>query len=138
MNVKRTWVAGCAVAAALCAAVPAGAQELRATIPFDFTVGKTGLPAGGYTIDEASDPSLVSLRSIDGKAAAFTVTIPDRPLDVPQTPELVFVHVGNTYRLESIVMGDDLVRDLPMPAEMRAVTDRVSLRMERERPPRAE
>jgi hypothetical protein len=134
MRIKKTWVAGCAMGAALCAAAPASAQELRVTVPFAFTVGKAALPAGSYTIDEASDPSLVALRSIDGKAAAFAVTIPDRSFDTPQTPELVFVRVGDTYRLESIVMGDDIVRDLPMPVEMRAVTDRVSLRLEREPP----
>jgi len=139
IHVKRAgWVTGGIVMAVLLAAVPARAQELRATMPFAFSVGKTMLPAGSYTIDEASDPELLALRAADGKAAAFVATIADRPTDMPATPELVFVRVGGTYRLESIVMGDDLVREVPASAETPASIDRVAIRLQRARPTRAE
>jgi hypothetical protein len=127
------WLTGGLVIATL-AAVPAQAQELRVTVPFDFAVGKTVLPAGDYTIDAAPDPALLSLRACDGTAAMFVATVLDDRVQQPETPQLLFVHVGDTYRLELIEMGDDLVRGVPLPAEVHnATADHVAVGLQRSR-----
>ena len=130
---RALWVAaGATVVALFGAASPAQAQqELRATVPFDFAVGRAVLPAGDYTVSEASDPSLLVIRARNGNGAAFVVTIPDRSTQTPETPELVFIRVGDTYRLESIDMGDDLVRGVPLPAEVhKAAADHLAVRLQ--------
>jgi hypothetical protein len=131
IHMTRTiWTAAALTAAVLCAS-PARAQELRATVPFDFAIGSTVLPAGDYTIGAVSEPTLLAVRARDGKASAFVLTRPDRLVDTPSVPMLVFVRVGDAYRLESIEMGDDLVRTVPLPAEVRrAEADRVTVRLQ--------
>jgi hypothetical protein len=135
---RGLWTAAALIVGALGAASPAGAQELQATVPFDFAIGRSVLPAGDYRIEQVSDPVLLAVRSRDGKAAAFVMTEPDRPSQPPSAAALVFVRVGDTYRLESIEMGDDLVRKVPVPPETRTATDRVAIRLQRERPTHAE
>jgi hypothetical protein len=135
---RGLFTAAALMVAALCTASPAAAQELQAKVPFDFAIGAAVLPAGDYTIEEAAEPALLAIRARDGKASAFVLTTPDRPVQGPSTPELVFVRVGDAYRLESIDMGDDLVRKVPVPPETKAATDRVAIRLQRERPTHAE
>ena len=48
----------------------AGRTKLRATIPFEFTVGEKMMPAGEYTIariNPSSDRTVLQLRSNDGR-----------------------------------------------------------------------
>ncbi len=112
-----------AAAVVVCAvAAPAGAQEIvTASVPFDFAVGKTVLPAGDYMISQASDPFVLTIENRNGSAAALVATVPDAELQEPRQPELVFVRIGDRYRLERIVVDDEhLVRTIPMPAEAAA------------------
>jgi hypothetical protein len=60
----------------VCALAPAKARSsacvsLKATIPFEFNIGKTTLPAGEYVItrtNRTSDQSVLQFRSKDGRA----------------------------------------------------------------------
>jgi hypothetical protein len=52
-------------------------QRVIATIPFSFTVGKTTLPAGRYTItvlNPTSDRKVLQIRNADGHVSAITLT----------------------------------------------------------------
>src|SRR5262249_17724793 len=52
-------------------------QRVIATIPFSFTVGKTNLPAGRYTItvlNPSSDQKTLQIRSLDGHSSATVLT----------------------------------------------------------------
>ncbi len=51
--------------------------KLIASIPFAFSVGKTTLPAGKYTItvlNPASDRKILQIRSLDGRSSAVVLT----------------------------------------------------------------
>ena len=52
-------------------------QRVVATIPFSFTVGKTNLPDGRYTItvlNPSSDQKTLQIRSLDGHSSATVLT----------------------------------------------------------------
>jgi hypothetical protein len=52
-------------------------QRIIASIPFSFTVGKTNLPAGRYTItvlNPSSDQKTLQIRSLDGHSSAVVLT----------------------------------------------------------------
>ena len=59
---------------ALMAIAPAFAQNnVEATIPFDFTVGKTKMTAGAYTVRSIA-PGTIQVVRDDSKASAFVIT----------------------------------------------------------------
>ena len=83
------------------------AQSLKASIPFDFVVGNTTLPAGEYALRPLNpvDGSIVGIKQVDGSAAMIVVT---RPADqTGQTTEarLIFHRYGNEYFLSQIWTG---------------------------------
>ena len=123
------WIAVTAAVAVLATARPAHAQEtVTASVPFDFQVDGTAMPAGDYTISTEADSMVVSLRSRDGHAMKFVLTTPAAEADPRQPPELVFLHDGDQYRLDRIVMVDEFVRAFPLPSEIRARgADRVAV-----------
>src|SRR6188474_1580060 len=56
----------------------AGAQTMRANVPFAFTVGEKNLPAGVYTvrvINPHSDRKALQIRSDDGRVSAIVQTL---------------------------------------------------------------
>ena len=53
-------------------------QRMTATIPFEFSVGKTTLPAGKYTItvlNPTSDRKPLQIRSVNGRSSAIVLTM---------------------------------------------------------------
>ena len=103
-------------------AVAANAQvesdvTIETNIPHAFVVEKTTLPAGKYTIraaDEFGDPSIMEIRSANGRTAVFFETEGVQPRQAPNKTELVFDKVGDTYFLsEVLVSGDTTGARLP-------------------------
>lgn len=103
-------------------AVAANAQiesdvTIEANIPYSFVVEKTTLPAGKYMVraaDEFADPSILEIRSADGRHAVIFETEGTRPKQMPTKTELVFNKVGDTYFLsEVLVDGDNTGNRLP-------------------------
>ena len=76
---------------------------LKATVPFPFTVGKTEVPAGTYTINSISQ-SVIAIRDHAGRSF-FSVVIPERPARKDGTPKLVFNKYGNKYFLSQVSRG---------------------------------
>ena len=76
MRTQRYIMTAIVILLTVCALTPAKAQSsactsLKATIPFEFSVGKTTLPADEYTItciNRSSDQIVVQFRSKDGRA----------------------------------------------------------------------
>lgn len=97
------------IAFALAAFVTAGsamAQEhaVKATVPFDFTVGNAHVPAGTYTIWSTGDPGLIEVRNDSGKATIFgSVYTAGKSA---QTGKLVFDQYGDRYFLHEILCTD--------------------------------
>lgn len=79
------------------------AQQLKANIPFDFTVGNTTMPAGEYTI---SSPlrNFVALRSADRTLMATVGG--NQSYDEAKSNsggELIFARYGNQYFLDRVL-----------------------------------
>ena len=95
--------------------------EIRASIPFDFTVRGKTLPAGEYTITRIGDePSSLLMRNVRGRHE--NVIFDTKPTDVHRLPRrdvLVFNKYGDSYFLEEVVTaGEETGRELsPSHAE---------------------
>ena len=111
---KLTRKAACA-ALAVAAIVVVGASRARADeivltnlkVPFSFMVGDVRLPAGNYTVREASmGEDVLEMVSADGRHSALASTIPGTPGRDDKT-QLVFQKFGNDYFLSRIAHEGD-------------------------------
>jgi hypothetical protein len=89
---------------ALLISVPLSAQTIaRATVPFDFTVGQTRMPAGTYEISPLSHAILIR----DSKTAKSILSLfnSEEPSRGDSTPKLVFHRYGDKYFLSQVSRG---------------------------------
>jgi hypothetical protein len=102
--------------------MPAHAQSITrvvANIPFDFSVGKTTLKAGNYTVEQLQS-GIVAFSSEDEKEHQFALTLPGNSDKESQEPHLVFIRYGSEAFLKKVVLsGDDNSRDLPQSSRER-------------------
>jgi hypothetical protein len=111
---KLTRKAACAALAAAAILVVgvsrARADEVVVTnlkVPFSFMVGDVRLPAGDYTVREASmDEDVLAIVSADGHHFALASTIPGTP-DRDDKTQLVFQKFDNDYFLSRIAHEGD-------------------------------
>jgi hypothetical protein len=101
-----------ALSAASVRPVAAVSEELRAEIPFTFTVNKAVLPPGTYRVDLDNEAGMIELR--DMGHAAFALGIPFDDSRVREA-KLVFHRYGDQYVLREIWTGAGIGRDLPEP-----------------------
>jgi hypothetical protein len=117
--------------ASLVTAGSAVAQEhaVKATVPFDFAVGNSHLPAGTYTISSADSRSSTGLaiRSDSGKITVLTTAFADGKQS--KTGKLVFDKYGDQYYMREILCSNaDMNLELPVSkAEKRAQQQQASL-----------
>lgn len=74
-------------------------QRIVASIPFSFSVGKTILPAGKYTItvlNPSSDRSVLQIRNGNGRSSAMITTTGVTGV-VSENSKLVFERDGDRY-----------------------------------------
>ena len=86
-----------------------GSQRIVANIPFTFSVGKTSLPAGRYTItvlNPSSDRRILQIRSTNGRSSAMTVTTGVIG-NVSENSKLVFERDGDRYYFAQAQMAGD-------------------------------
>ena len=89
----------------------AQAREVRATMPFDFTVGSKLLPAGTYTIIPLSD-NAIEIRNSATHLAILSVAFPKG--EPAKSCELVFDKYADQYFLREVAGGpSNLNMDLP-------------------------
>ena len=84
-------------------------QKVVASIPFAFSVGKTTLPAGKYTItvvNPSSDRKILQIRSLNGRSSALilTTSITGHSSD---DAKLVFERYGDRYFFAQAQMAGD-------------------------------
>jgi hypothetical protein len=92
------------LAATFIAAGPAPAQDhlLKATVPFNFTVGGRELPSGSYTIgSDMTSPYVVAIRNWDKRVAIVSLGQPNQS-NPGYDSVLVFHKYGNQYFLSDI------------------------------------
>jgi hypothetical protein len=76
-------------------------RPLKATIPFDFTVGSTQMSAGEYTVT-FDIPGLVRITRDDQKTSCAILTMAVQARKVPQAGALVFNKYGDAHFLSRI------------------------------------
>jgi hypothetical protein len=84
-------------------------QRVIAKIPFAFTVGKTNLPAGKYTItvvNPTSDRRVLQIRSVDGRASAMILTNSVKGI-LADNAKLVFERYDDRYVFTQAQMAGD-------------------------------
>ena len=92
------------VALTLAAAAGLYAQNstpVSATVPFDFIVGKYLLPAGDYSVQQAS-AGMTVIRSADRKTNLTIMTHTARSVIRQEQTRLVFNRYGNEYFLSKV------------------------------------
>jgi hypothetical protein len=73
---------------------------MRATIPFDFYVVNTLMPAGEYTVSPLAQGSVLSLNDENGHVtSAVTIRVTNQH---PDSSRLIFNRYGNTYFLSEL------------------------------------
>lgn len=94
------------LAASLLVSVPnTYAQDVTtATVPFAFTVGRSELPAGTYTISHVL-PDVIAVRDRNTGKALMTLIRPEWPGKSDGTPKLLFNKYGNKYFLSRVSPG---------------------------------
>src|SRR5262245_15208900 len=116
---KLTRKAACAVLA-VAAIFVVGASRARADeivltnlkVPFAFMVGDVRLPAGDYSVREASmAEDVLEIVSADGRHLALASTIPATP-DKADRTQLVFQKFGNDYFLSRLALGSGAEREV--------------------------
>jgi len=104
---KRIAAIALFVAATLLTTGNAVAQDhrVKATIPFNFAVNDSWLPAGTYTIDsDANSPNLLKIRDRANSVHILAMGLPDTR-DSEKVGKLVFHRYGNQYFLSEIRCG---------------------------------
>jgi len=102
--------------------------QLKADIPFEFHAGNAMLPAGPYTLgQEGNIQHVLSLRSGEGKAAAFLLTISAEAGQVQNQSRLVFRKYGDRYFLSQVwVSGQRLGWEVPVSRSERELAKRAA------------
>src|SRR3982751_4119545 len=92
-----TFMAALAVAPAFAQSQPA----VRATVPFDFVVGKAVLPAGQYDVKAGAGSATMIVRETVGNASAFVIATPGGT-GTAEEAALVFRTIGDTHYLQAV------------------------------------
>ena len=93
----------------LSAPAPVAAADIRANVPFSFTVAKKVLPPGTYDVSSSAGHALV----IRGFGAG-AVTLGQRSESAKaSSPKLVFHRYGDEYILREVWMGSASGHKLP-------------------------
>jgi len=107
---NKLMLKGACAVLAVAAILIVGASQARADeivlsnlkVPFSFMVGDVRLPAGDYTVREATmGEDVLEIVSADGHHVALASTIPGIP-DSDDKTQLVFQKFGNDYFLARI------------------------------------
>ena len=86
-------------------AAQAQAQDLRAVIPFEFTVAGKAMPAGAYTATPIFAASgAMQIRSLGG--GAIVLMTPAGFGDAKEHPQLTFARYGDRYFLRTVRLSN--------------------------------
>jgi hypothetical protein len=87
-------------------------SKVEVNIPFEFSAGKTTLPAGIYSIKRMSGNN-VTLRSKDGQSSVIlSAPVTDSSSDPNAVERIVFEKYGEQYALSQIWLTADTGRQI--------------------------
>lgn len=78
-------------------------SQLRATMPFDFTVGNKSLPSGTYTVSPVFSTAY-AIQNWDHNTSAVSTVSPDSS-QAYGSAKLVFDKIGKQYFLRKVIGG---------------------------------
>jgi hypothetical protein len=113
-----------AAGAAITIAAPVRAQDvdLVARVPFEFTVGNSGLPRDTYRLSRLDGhPEMLLLRG--DRKGVFVRTEEVRPQGDNAAPSLLFHRYGNRYFLREVRLEGNARLDLPETKAEREAAD---------------
>jgi hypothetical protein len=99
----RVFLYTAALTAMACVSAHAQTLNARATVPFNFRMGETVMPAGEYRVQQSG--GLLTLREETGRKAAMHLTSPASRKAVSPKPSLEFKRYGNEFYLEKVWAG---------------------------------
>jgi hypothetical protein len=79
-------------------------RTIKATIPFEFSVGDKTFPAGNYRL-VSTVPAFLQLRDAAGHSLAIVLTNSVQSLNAGVTPRLQFLSEGGHFRLAQVWQG---------------------------------
>jgi hypothetical protein len=94
---------------ALSAPAPVAAADIRANVPFSFTVDKKVLPPGTYNVTNSAAHSLL----IRGFSTGAVILSQPTDSATSTSPKLVFHRYGDEYILREVWMGSGSGHKLP-------------------------
>jgi hypothetical protein len=83
-------------------------MRLKANIPFEFSIGKTMLPAGEYTISYSAQGFLI-IQSEDRRVSQAFMTLSTQANTARDKSSLVFNQYGDQYFLSTIWTAGDYI-----------------------------
>lgn len=92
-------------------------DQIRMTIPFDFTVGAKTLPPGEYVILQPGQAPIVSIQRTDGKSNVVFLTNSSRRHAPAGKVSMTFHRYGNRHFLATIAGSNKAWELLPSPQE---------------------
>ena len=114
------------LALAMVPATQAQSFMLKASIPFDFLVGETRLPAGDYHVKSTTQGAML-IQSPNARSSATVLTQPTFAAKISDVGKLVFNQYGDQYFLSKIwVPSSDTGRELPKSRLEREVARNIS------------
>ena len=100
-------------------------SRIRITIPFDFSVGDSKLPAGEYAISRAqssSNDTVLQIINVDNPGGVFRLTNTARSVEPKHVNTLVFHRYGDQYFLFQVwPKGATVGREIPKSRSEREV-----------------
>ena len=101
---KRFAFAAGLFASVACFSLQAQSNDLLATIPFEFRIGNSVMPAGQYRVQQAT--SVLSFRKQDGEPkSVMLLTSPDSRPAKSEQASLEFNRYGDVYFLTHVWNG---------------------------------
>ncbi len=105
-----------AFATAVVSANGQSSVQVRADIPFEFTIGDKTLPAGTYGVRSASNAGdVLMIQNSESSISSFRLTNPIEPKR-SKPPRLVFHRYGQTYFLAEVWKGGESVGRKLLPS----------------------
>lgn len=86
------------------------ANQMKANIPFQFTIGNQTLPAGDYIVryvNQDSGKTALLFKSADGRTSRIVNMMSTQKTDVQTKASLVFNQYGESYFLSEVWTGGD-------------------------------
>jgi hypothetical protein len=110
--------------------------ELRATIPFDFSIRGKTLPAGDYEIKRITDTPevlIISSRVNDEHEIFDTELVEARK--TPDRGELIFHRYGDSYFLSEVFAGGEQTgRELPVSRQEKTLRREIASNVNKAKP----